>query len=198
MMMLLNDGMTFEKLNKYLSSQVLGDQSAVSRSVWQSGYQRVNLGQVVALLSSPLLSLISGLSTRIKQILSTHFCVAVIIGISFSEPAGFSCRPPVKTIEIWDIGLELAPVSGPAVKLSNIKRNKQTGQSSDLRLQSLERQSSDFRPQTSDFRAQTSELRASELRAQTSDLRLSRFRPTELAWQALFHVRWLTDWLTTI
>lgn len=36
MMMLLNDGMTFKKLNKYLSSQVLGDQSAVS----QSGYHR--------------------------------------------------------------------------------------------------------------------------------------------------------------
>ena len=126
-MMLLNDGMTFKKLNKYLSSQVLGDQSAVSRSVWQSGYQRVNLGQVVALLSSPLLSLISCLSTRIKQILSTHFCVAVIIGISFSEPAGFSCRPPVKTIEIWDNWLELAEFYS-VVKLSFIKKNKHSGQ----------------------------------------------------------------------
>ena len=45
MMMLLNDGMTFKKLNKYLSLQVLGDQSAVSRS----GYQSVNLGQVLAI-----------------------------------------------------------------------------------------------------------------------------------------------------
>ena len=115
-MMLLNDGMTFKKLNKYLSLQVLGDQSAVSGS----GYHKVNLGQVLAIFD------IRPQSTRIKQILSTHFCVAVIIGISFSEPAGFSCRPPVKTIEIWDnCWLELAEFYS-AVKLSFIKKNKPT------------------------------------------------------------------------
>ena len=99
------------------------------------------------------ISLISGLSTRIKQILSTHFCVAVIIGISFSEPAGFSCRPPVKTIEIWDNWLELAEFYS-AVTLSFIKKNKQTGQTSDLRPQTwdLRLQTSDFTPQTWDPR----------------------------------------------
>ena len=91
-----------------------------SESVSGPCYLGTNLGHVLAI------SMISGLSTRIKQILSTHFCVAVIIGISFREPAGFSCRPPVKTIEIWDnCWLELAEFYS-AVKLSFIKKNKPT------------------------------------------------------------------------